>query len=126
MKIPDRVSALSSAPTDALSHHDASVSQSDASLFTSELEQPDNTPGITSSQVAKPEAMFDKTSTMFKHMDEDKKHLDNVLRKASHSTDPLVLNKVDGTLSNYYLQSLLNAKIVSKSVQGLEKLTNLQ
>jgi type III secretion system YscI/HrpB-like protein len=30
------------------------------------------------------------------------------------------------TLSSYYLESLLNAKLVGKGVQSLEKLTNMQ
>jgi len=74
----------------------------------------------------KPAAMFEKASGMFKQMEGDQKQMNNVLRKAARSTDPLVLNQVDDQLSNYYLESMMNAKIVSKSISGLDKLTNLQ
>ena len=125
MKIFNHVATLPSTHTEPTASLDNTVSHGDAALFSSELGATEN-PSALHGVSGKPEALFDKTSTLFKQMDEDKKHLNKVLRKASHSTDPLVLNQVDSTLSNYYLQSLLNAKVVSKSVQGLEKLTNLQ
>jgi len=70
--------------------------------------------------------LFSNISSMFNDFNEDKKDMNMALRKASRSIDPLTLTKVDGKLSNYYLENSLNAKIVSKTVQGLEKLTNLQ
>jgi len=125
MKIFNHVATLPSAHSEPTASLGNTVSHSDAALFSSELESTEAVPAVHGVN-NKPEALFDKTSTLFQQMDADKKHLNKVLRKASHSTDPLVLNQVDSTLSNYYLQSLMNAKVVSKSVQGLEKLTNLQ
>lgn len=48
------------------------------------------------------------------------------LRKASASTDPMEIRKANKSLSSFYLESLLSAKVVGKAAQGVEKLTNLQ
>ena len=51
---------------------------------------------------------------------------DRALAKASRSLDSRSVMDANRTLSSYYLESLLNAKLVGKGVQSLEKLTNLQ
>nr|WP_298141179.1 type III secretion system inner rod subunit SctI [uncultured Pseudomonas sp.] len=48
------------------------------------------------------------------------------LKKASASADPMNIRKASKSLSEFYLESLLSAKLVGKAAQGLEKLTNLQ
>lgn len=48
------------------------------------------------------------------------------LKKASASVDPMNIRKASKSLSEFYLESLLSAKLVGKAAQGLEKLTNLQ
>lgn len=48
------------------------------------------------------------------------------LKKASASVDPMDIRKASKSLSEFYLESLLSAKLVGKAAQGLEKLTNLQ
>jgi hypothetical protein len=101
------------------------ANQSDAAFFSAALEQPEAV-SVMGGIGGKPAAMFEKASGMFKQMEGDQKQMNNVLRKAARSTDPLVLNQVDDQLSNYYLESMMNAKIVSKSISGLDKLTNLQ
>ena len=101
------------------------ANQSDAAFFSAALEQPEAVSAMGGIG-GKPAAMFEKASGMFKQMEGDQKQMNNVLRKAARSTDPLVLNQVDDQLSNYYLESMMNAKIVSKSISGLDKLTNLQ
>ncbi|SLM63268.1 MULTISPECIES: EscI/YscI/HrpB family type III secretion system inner rod protein [Dickeya] len=60
-------------------------------------------------------------------------NLDNMLQKAErqvgksiNSNNPKDVMDATRTLSSFYLESLLNAKVVAKSVQSLEKLTNLQ
>lgn len=101
------------------------ANQSDAAFFSAALEQPEAVSAMGGIG-GKPAAMFEKASGMFKQMEGDQKQMNNVLRKAARSTDPLVLNQVDDQLSNYYLESMMSAKIVSKSISGLDKLTNLQ
>lgn len=48
------------------------------------------------------------------------------LQKASRSSNILVLNQATEALSDTYVATLMNAKIVSKAVQSIDKLTNLQ
>ncbi|QKJ86325.1 hypothetical protein PMPD1_1366 [Paramixta manurensis] len=128
MKINDPTAGNALPVHEALSSSSPSSANSgDAAWFSAALEQPDapqQQPFTLSGH--KPDSLFNQASSVFNHLDDDKKSMNSALRKASRSTDPLVLNKIDGELSNYYLESSMNAKIVSKTVQGLEKLTNLQ
>lgn len=48
------------------------------------------------------------------------------LETASRSTSSLDFSAANAALSDYYVQSLMNAKIIAKGVQSLDKLTNLQ
>ena len=48
------------------------------------------------------------------------------LRVASRSSNVEDFSKANAQLSNYYIESLLNAKIIAKGVQSLDKLNNLQ
>lgn len=121
MKISDLATQNISPTTATQPAGEQSASPEDIAWFSAALEQPE-----ASAAGHRPDALINKASSMFNQLEEDKKGVNAALRHASRSTDPLVLTKVEGQLSNYYLESSLNAKIVSKSVQGLEKLTNLQ
>ncbi|MGE9550869.1 EscI/YscI/HrpB family type III secretion system inner rod protein [Erwinia amylovora] len=48
------------------------------------------------------------------------------LQKASRSSNLLEFSQANAALSNYYIENLMNAKIVAKGVQSIDKLTNLQ
>lgn len=48
------------------------------------------------------------------------------LEVASRSSSSLDFSAANAALSDYYVQSLMNAKIIAKGVQSLDKLTNLQ
>ncbi|AZC83989.1 EscI/YscI/HrpB family type III secretion system inner rod protein [Pseudomonas chlororaphis] len=48
------------------------------------------------------------------------------LQRAARSVDPLQALQANRSLSSFYLESLLSAKLVSKAVQSVEKLTTLQ
>lgn len=48
------------------------------------------------------------------------------LEIASRSSNPTDFSLANATLSDYYIQSLMNAKIIAKGTQTLDKLTNLQ
>lgn len=103
----------------------SSARPDDIAFFYDALEQSDN-PSSKPTSSHHPDLLFNKAFSMFDQLDKDSKGVDKVLRNASRSTDPLVLTQIDDKLSQYYLESSLNAKLVSKTVQGLEKLTNLQ
>ncbi len=48
------------------------------------------------------------------------------LEIASRSSNPMDISQANTTLSDYYIKSLMNAKIIAKGTQALDKLTNLQ
>lgn len=48
------------------------------------------------------------------------------LQRAARSVDPQQILQANRSLSSFYLQSLLGAKLVSKAAQSVEKLTNIQ
>lgn len=48
------------------------------------------------------------------------------ISQSMRSNNPKDVLDATRTLSSFYLESLLSAKLVAKSVQSLEKLTNLQ
>lgn len=51
---------------------------------------------------------------------------EHALQKAAKTAAPMDMIKANRALSSFYLESVLTAKIVSKSAQAVEKLTNLQ
>jgi type III secretion system YscI/HrpB-like protein len=51
---------------------------------------------------------------------------DRALQKAAKTADPMDMVKANRSLSSFYLESVLTAKMVSKGAQAVEKLTNLQ
>lgn len=60
------------------------------------------------------------------HLDGLRQKAERQVGKSLHSNNPKDVMDATRTLSSFYLESLLNAKVVAKSVQSLEKLTNLQ
>ncbi|RWR00996.1 hypothetical protein ED28_16230 [[Pantoea] beijingensis] len=98
----------------------SAITSADAHFFASEIGQSSDADSHVSG------GLLNHVSDMFKQLDVDSRHISSVLTKAAGTTDPMVLNKVGGELSKYDLENLMNAKIISKSVQGLDKLTNMQ
>ncbi|MFP8968063.1 type III secretion system inner rod subunit SctI [Pokkaliibacter sp. CJK22405] len=60
------------------------------------------------------------------HLQKLSEKADRALKKASKSTDPRDVIDANRSLSNFYLESLLTTKVISKGSQAVEKLTNLQ
>lgn len=48
------------------------------------------------------------------------------LSVASKSSSPEDFSRANAVLSNYYIESLMNAKVIAKGVQALDKINNLQ
>lgn len=70
--------------------------------------------------------LMEQLAASFGRIDKKSDKVAKVLSETANSTNPIDLTRVSSTLSSYYLESLMNAKVISKTVQGLEKLTNLQ
>jgi|SRR5476649_710437 len=95
--------------------------QGDIQWFAAELNQDNALPGMPSA--------LGFTSALAEALKRGGQHRKNAfddLQKASRSTNILVLNQATESLSDAYVETLMNAKIVSKAVQSIDKLTNLQ
>ncbi|MFC3395511.1 EscI/YscI/HrpB family type III secretion system inner rod protein [Brenneria rubrifaciens] len=97
-----------------------SANSQDVSWFSAELE-------------TKPVTPVDGNSQWLGALAEKSQGLGSVFKTAERqvsqtvsSGDPNIILDATRTLSSFYLESLLSAKVVAKSVQSLEKLTNLQ
>ena len=119
MKISDTPSSLFAGENDLSFTSHSQPTVSDASLFSNAVddESTDTTPQGS---------VLNHATQLFDQVNDQKNRIDTSLRRAAKSTDPLEMNKVEGQLSNYYLQNMMNTKIVSKAVQSLDKITNLQ
>lgn len=119
MKISDNASSLFAGDNDLSFTSSHSPTLSDANLFANEVsDQP--------ADVAPTGGILNHATQLLDQVNDQKNRIDTSLRRAAKSTDPLEMNKVEGQLSNYYLQNMMNTKIVSKAVQSLDKITNLQ
>jgi len=119
MKITDHASSLFAGDNDLSFTAPHSPTLSDASMFSNEVaDHP--------ADVAPNGGILSHATQMLDQVNDQKNHIDTSFRRAAKSTDPLEMNKVEGQLSNYYLQNMMNTKIVSKAVQSLDKITNLQ
>ncbi|NDL63370.1 EscI/YscI/HrpB family type III secretion system inner rod protein [Acerihabitans arboris] len=95
--------------------------QADIQWFAAELNRADSSTGAPSAQGFIPEL-----AAALKRGGQRRKNAFDDLQKASRSTNILVLNQATESLSDAYVETLMNAKIVSKAVQSIDKLTNLQ
>lgn len=125
MKVTESKAALTSDPVASVEMYPepGSASQDDIHWFNAQMnkaEAPDNsvaadspgllsgiTDSISGNQRAQKEAFHD-------------------LSVASKSSNVEDFSRANAQLSNYYIESLMNAKVISKGVQSLDKLTNLQ
>lgn len=95
--------------------------KADASWFSAALQAPEKKAASQDNQ-----SWINKIADLTDMASSQSSQADRVLAKASRSLDSRSVMEANRTLSSYYLESLLNAKLVGKGVQSLEKLTNLQ
>ncbi|KGD80079.1 MULTISPECIES: EscI/YscI/HrpB family type III secretion system inner rod protein [Pantoea] len=99
----------------------ADTSIADASWFRTALQAP-----AKKADVPDNHSWINKLTDLTQAASKESQQADRALAKASRSIDSKSVMDANRTLSSYYLESLLNAKLIGKSVQSLEKLTNLQ
>ncbi|MBJ7220890.1 MULTISPECIES: EscI/YscI/HrpB family type III secretion system inner rod protein [unclassified Brenneria] len=97
-----------------------SVSSHDVSWFSAALEDAPVTPVSGNSSWLG--ALAEKSQGLGSVFKEAEREVGQSMR----SNNPKDVLDATRTLSSFYLESLLSAKLVAKSVQSLEKLTNLQ
>ncbi|ATZ12632.1 EscI/YscI/HrpB family type III secretion system inner rod protein [Erwinia amylovora] len=98
----------------------AASNTADASWFSAALQSPAK-PASSDNQ-----SWINKVTSLSETASGHANQADRALAKVSRSLDSQSVMAANRTLSSYYLESLLNAKLVGKGVQSLEKLTNLQ
>lgn len=115
------------APSLSISNGDNDLSSvaagntADASWFSAALQVPEKKADTQDNQ-----SWINKLTSLTEAASGQSNQADRALAKASRSLDSRTVMDATRTLSSYYLESLLNAKLVGKGVQSLEKLTNLQ
>lgn len=97
------------------------ANKADASWFSAALQAPEK-----KSDTQENQSWINKLADLTDTASGQSRQADKALAKASRSLDSRSVMDANRTLSSYYLESLLNAKLVGKGVQSLEKLTNLQ
>ncbi|WP_260954411.1 type III secretion system inner rod subunit SctI [Pseudomonas citri] len=98
---------------------DDAPARADIAWFSAQMQRPAEKPA-SADQVAIPASQASLSLQGFS--DRAARDLD----RASRSIDPQDAMKANRSLSSFYLESLLSAKIVSKAAQSVEKLTSLQ
>ncbi|HBV39750.1 MAG TPA: AraC family transcriptional regulator [Erwinia sp.] len=97
--------------------------QNDVDFFAAQLKEP---------QVEKVSAPTEVThflsgiASSLNNNEQQRKQAYQDLQQASRSSNLLEFSQANAALSNYYIENLMNAKIVAKGVQSIDKLTNLQ
>nr|WP_113865294.1 EscI/YscI/HrpB family type III secretion system inner rod protein [Brenneria salicis]NMN91776.1 type III secretion system major needle protein (YscF/MxiH/PrgI family) [Brenneria salicis ATCC 15712 = DSM 30166]RBP65843.1 type III secretion system major needle protein (YscF/MxiH/PrgI family) [Brenneria salicis ATCC 15712 = DSM 30166]RLM31925.1 type III secretion protein [Brenneria salicis ATCC 15712 = DSM 30166] len=116
----DVVSSGFQSGDDQFSANSLSVNSQDVSWFSAALEP-------------KPATSVEGNSQWISALAEKSQGLGSVFKTAERgviqsirTNDPKDVLDATRTLSSFYLESLLSAKLVAKGVQSLEKLTNLQ
>lgn len=99
----------------------SSPSQADVDLFSSAM-RPDAAPMSShlSDEVAS--ALSERLESTGKLSQQTMRNM----KAASSSSDPMDMAQMSRSLSQYSLQMALTTKVVSKSAQAIDKLTNLQ
>ena len=93
-------------------------SQADADLFSNALNNP------TSSPLA--EGFMSALSERLGSQEKLSQQAMRSMKAASGSSEPMDVVKMSRSLSQYSLQMAMTTKVVNKSAQALDKLTNLQ
>ncbi|ARJ41320.1 AraC family transcriptional regulator [Pantoea alhagi] len=121
MKVNNTSPSLTTSVT--LEADDASpeVNKSDAQWFSAAL----NAPESSTPAGGAPDIISSLTGAISRNQQAQQSAFRD-LEVASRSTSSLDFSAANAALSDYYVQSLMNAKIISKGVQSLDKLTNLQ
>lgn len=96
---------------------------SDVNWFSAQLQQPAQAPDKTNNIASEMLGRLAEHSDTLKNLAE---RAARDMQTASRVATPEAMLKATRSQSSFYLESLVTAKVLSKSSQALEKLTNLQ
>ncbi|KOC91380.1 EscI/YscI/HrpB family type III secretion system inner rod protein [Winslowiella iniecta] len=125
MKVTESKTALTSEPVTSVEIYPepSGTSQDDIHWFAAQMQQgeaPDNSVAAASA------GMLSGITDSISANQRAQKDAFRDLSVASRSSSVEDFSKANAQLSNYYIESLMNAKVISKGVQSLDKLSNLQ
>lgn len=102
----------------------AQPDQTDVDFFSAQLKEEPQVEKV--SAPAKVTNFLSGLANTMNNNERERKQTYQDLQKASRSSNLLEFSQANAALSNYYIENLMNAKIVAKGVQSIDKLTNLQ
>ena len=119
------INQLKSSSPDLEQHLDQGLvsgpSQADVDLFNAAMR-----PDMAMQQSHLSEQIASALSERLGTMDKFSQQAVRKMKKASTTDDPLEIAQMSRSLSQYSLQMALTTKVVNKSAQAFDKLTNLQ
>ncbi|WP_275556489.1 EscI/YscI/HrpB family type III secretion system inner rod protein [Mixta sp. Marseille-Q2659] len=121
MKVNNTSPSLTTSVTLEPDEASPTVNEADAQWFSAAM----NAPEGSTSTGSTPNIISSLTDAISRNQQTQQSAFRD-LQVASRSTNSLDFSAANAALSDYYVQSLMNAKIISKGVQSLDKLTNLQ
>ncbi|MDX5626669.1 MULTISPECIES: EscI/YscI/HrpB family type III secretion system inner rod protein [unclassified Brenneria] len=99
----------------------SAFSQQDIAWFSASLTQPPSAPPAGGNS-----AWLSALAEKSQGLNAEFKNAEREVTRAVRLSNPKDVLDSTRTLSSFYLESLFSAKLVAKSVQSVEKLTNLQ
>lgn len=115
-------SSLTSEPVPSVEIYDEPPGQEDIHWFTSKLNE-----SVTKSAAAPTEpGVVGGIMQSISGSQRAQKDAFHDLKVASRSSSVEDFSRANAQLSNYYIESLMNAKVIAKTVQSVDKLSNLQ
>ncbi|MEN4603855.1 EscI/YscI/HrpB family type III secretion system inner rod protein [Pantoea agglomerans] len=116
-------SLLTSEPVPSVEMYQEAPSAEDIQWFNAKL----NGPASGSSQMSSSEpGVIGNILQSLSGNQRAQKEAFNDLRVASRSSSAEDFSRANAQLSDYYIESLMNAKVIAKTVQSVDKLSNLQ
>ncbi|QTF08186.1 type III secretion protein [Brenneria izadpanahii] len=101
---------------------DSAIDRQDIAWFSAALEQPSASSAPANGNSVWMNALAEKSQGINAGFKDAEREVSRSMR----SNNPKDVLDATRTLSSFYLESLFSAKLVAKSVQSVEKLTNLQ
>ncbi len=116
-------SLLTSEPVPSVEMYQEAPSAEDIQWFNAKLNGP--APGSSQMSSSEPGVVGNILQSLSGNQRAQKEAF-NDLRVASRSSSAEDFSRANAQLSDYYIESLMNAKVIAKTVQSVDKLSNLQ
>ncbi|KAF6669328.1 AraC family transcriptional regulator [Pantoea sp. EKM101V] len=116
-------SSLTSEPVPSVEMYSDPPSEGDIQWFNAQLNGP--APDGHSGTASEPGVVVNILQSLSGNQRAQKEAFHD-LRVASRSSSAEDFSRANAQLSDYYIESLMNAKVIAKTVQSVDKISNLQ